>query len=323
VFKRAITWATALGLGLVAGLALSATPAQAEYEVRSPFKVEYNRDCTVTVSIYGPQYHVTSDTKTAGLAVKTDDDSAFTAPVPATNGGPLTANESLTVQLNQSGFVYYRWFAGPERGDIPAWDLTGDWADQVAALETTQGRSWNAGDGNEASFISWKKKWLRVPTCATPGEPTSSQLECAAGGAPTIAGAIEIPDTEGVQYLLNGEEIEAGTHELVPGAYTVTAEPKPGYVLDKDVNHAWDFTVVPINGCPGTPGTPGPPGDPGAPGADGQDGTDGEGGMNQASNDKQLPQTGSPAVLLFVLGLLLTIAGGVGMALGRRKPQVQ
>jgi hypothetical protein len=325
VFKRAITWATALGLGLVAGLALSAAPAQAEELIRqSPVRIDqsYGACAPVKLTTYAEAYIVASAngqtvvSESAGAAVKI---------------GPFDAP---TV-------VYWRLFGGPERdNDYPLWighpDTYGglsntDFKDAINAYGTAFGGfEWTTYgpvelDGNP--FIrdgQWKK--FRVKGCATPEEPTSSQLECAAGDAPTIAGAIEIPDTEGVQYLLDGEEIEAGTHELVPGAYTVTAEPKPGYVLDEDVDHAWDFTVAPINGCPGTPGTPGPPGDPGAPGADGQDGTDGEGGMNQASNDKQLPQTGSPALLLFGIGLFLTVIGGLGMALPRlwrRNPQVQ
>jgi hypothetical protein len=300
----------ALVLSLV-GLASVAGPAQAVEELayRSPFKIEYNGDCTVTVSVYGPQYHVASGIKTAGLAVKTDDDSAFTVPEPKAGSGPFTADESLTVRLNQSGFVYYRWFHGAESSDgsIPPWNLTGDWVDKVVALETEQDRNWNAGDF-DSSFMEWKKQPLRVPTCATPEEPTSSQLECAAATAPTVAGTIEIPDTEGVQYLLDGEPIDAGTHELAPGTYAVTAEPEPGYAFPPEFTPEWTFTLGAINGCPGTPGLPGDPG------ADGQDGDDGISGVaTGGGGGGELPKTGagilSPGVLAVAAALLMLLGG--------------
>jgi hypothetical protein len=48
----------------------------------------------------------------------------------------------------------------------------------------------------------------------------------------------------------------------------------------------------------------------------------GSGDGNDADKTN-LPQTGSPALVLFGIGLGLATFGGLGMALGRRAPQVQ
>lgn len=141
-----------------------------------------------------------------------------------------------------------------------------------------------------------------APTEATAVEPTTEDpASC------TVKPYVLIADTEGVQYLVNGEPVNAGRYEYAYGAtVTVTAQAKDGYQL---TNPDWsaEFTSPTWESLncdtpdPGTdPGTdpeqPGEPGtDPGTeqPGTDPDPGTDPGTDPEQPGTDPEPEQPGS------------------------------
>lgn len=69
---------------------------------------------------------------------------------------------------------------------------------------------------------------------------------------PTVDGnVLTIPDTQGVQYFLNGEAVGPGTYTLT-GASVVTAEALPGYELAEGAAFTWEVEpeVAPIDETP-------------------------------------------------------------------------
>jgi LPXTG-motif cell wall-anchored protein len=297
----------ALVLSLV-GLALAAGPAQAVVDPAVKFRGDDPCAPAVVVA-YG--FQVVPEKWAPWLVVH--DGTELHVLKLITGEGTISLNPEAGPTT-----IRYRVFGGGESDNhLP----TGGWQGLDDWIKSADGPgSYDAltADSLLAAPLELFKPWryARRDGCVTPGEPTSNQLECAAATAPTVAGTIEIPDTEGVQYLLDGEPIEAGTHELAPGTYTVTAEPEPGYAFPPEFKPEWTFTLGAINGCPGTPGLPGNPG------ADGQDGTDGDDGISSVATGSggELPKTSSGIAnpgLLAIGAALLLLFGGLAYGLNR------
>ena len=148
----ALIGAAALTLGVTTGAA-SAT----ETDYPDEFTVSLV-DCQVTVQANSIPYHVSSGTRTAGLAIRVNEETvAYTEPK-AMKDGAHTFSESLSSGPVVDGdVVEFRWFAGPVRNDLPLWDLDhpelNEIIDQVERPDGEFIRHWNAGD--DAEFVNW------------------------------------------------------------------------------------------------------------------------------------------------------------------------
>lgn len=77
---------------------------------------------------------------------------------------------------------------------------------------------------------------------ATPVEPEVTQ-----SGKCGVEGFFVIPDTEGVIYLVDGEEQKAGAVITGPGTFEVTAKAKPGFELSEELDIT--ITLDPADDC--------------------------------------------------------------------------
>ncbi|MDO5684143.1 MAG: hypothetical protein Q4G46_15130, partial [Propionibacteriaceae bacterium] len=58
-----------------------------------------------------------------------------------------------------------------------------------------------------------------------------------------------IPTTQGVSYLINGQAVEAGAHQVSKAeSVTVSAVAQPGYVLADGAASTWNYTFRNNNG---------------------------------------------------------------------------
>src|SRR5690606_23937170 len=110
-------------------------------------------DCQVTVQANSIPYHVTSGERTAGLAIRVNGETvAYTEPEAMENrtGDEFYEfTESLSFGPVVDGDrVEFRWFAGPDRSDLPPWNTADhpDWVDTVAERRSIEGRHWDARD---------------------------------------------------------------------------------------------------------------------------------------------------------------------------------
>ena len=167
MINRMLCGLAALFGALVMALGLAVGTASAEEETSYPeWEPELSvtlDDCQVTVQANSIPYHVSSGERTAGLAIRVNGETvAYTKPEEMEDGGPYTFSESLSSGPVVDGDrVEFRWFAGPVRNDLPAWDATGP-ADgdawdavvaEIVARQDAEGRHWDAGD--DAEFINW------------------------------------------------------------------------------------------------------------------------------------------------------------------------
>ncbi|NMR32491.1 FG-GAP repeat domain-containing protein, partial [Crystallibacter degradans] len=82
---------------------------------------------------------------------------------------------------------------------------------------------------------AWSHTFKATPFMVVPGPVLFSDEDGTAGDTVTI------PSVEGVEYLLDGEVMEPGTHAAA-GAVTVTARAAADYVLSVDSETAWSHT---------------------------------------------------------------------------------
>ncbi len=102
-----------------------------------------------------------------------------------------------------------------------------EYVDHTGATQTYAGLNWPTGEGIWGAGCA-------VPVLTTAVAPTVVQsTEC------DVEGTYTIPPTTGVQYLLDGDEIAAGTYDG-PASGTITAEALTGYVL---TNPTFSFTL--------------------------------------------------------------------------------
>lgn len=144
----------------------------------------------ITVTITGVAYHVSSGVRTAGLAARHADQAAAQEQAPADDGAHV-ADELVTLPAPaETAVLEYRWFAGPERSDLPAWDLTHpQLGDIIAQLETEQARHWDARD--TGPFVAWHS--VEVAGCAAEPEPTAELTVEPTAGPTEAAEATESP----------------------------------------------------------------------------------------------------------------------------------
>lgn len=197
--------ATALTLGMTAEAA-SAT----ETDYPNEFTVTL-ADCQVTVQANSIPYNVSSGTRTAGLAIRVNGETvAYTKPE-AMADGAHEFNESLSFGPVVDGdVVEFRWFAGPVRNDLPAWNTADhpDWADTVMEREVTEKRHWDARDS--APFVTWYT--FEVTGCPapspdpSPSPTTSPSPDPTASPDPSASPSLDLagdqlPVTSGVRLL--------------------------------------------------------------------------------------------------------------------------
>lgn len=88
---------------------------------------------------------------------------------------------------------------------------------------------------------------------ATPVKPGVTDQTCTVnpdGGKGTLNdGYIDIPNTTGVVYSVNGSPVGAGKDYLSPGDYTVTAAAQSGYVLSGYPEGGWVVTIGKADLC--------------------------------------------------------------------------
>ena len=158
-------WMTALAvaLGALLGGALLATPASATPAQEGPITVVQS-DCAdggeVTIKISGVEYNVSSGVKTAGLAARVDG-VVFANTQVEKHDGTYDADEELVIgPFDVDTTVEYRWFAGPIRNDLPAWNLDHpelneiiDEVEQPDENGVPTNRHWDARD--DAPFVTW------------------------------------------------------------------------------------------------------------------------------------------------------------------------
>jgi len=244
---KIIRWGVALGA--VAALAL-ATPAAAEDETTPPAtpdgpKVLAEHDgltvtqaaCAdggqITISGEGISYHVISGVRTAGLAARLDGEVYAQTQVEHDDGQfPVGAGEELVVPAPEGEGMWtleYRWFAGPQRDDLPAWTVgpaDDDWDAVVATIEAlreAEGRHWDARDTDE--FVTWYE--VKVAGCApattapATTAPTTTPATTPAGGESPAPGAgAELPTTGVPTWGLaaaGGALLLAGTGAVLVG----------------------------------------------------------------------------------------------------------
>src|SRR5690625_3817811 len=110
-----------------------------------------------------------------------------------------------------------------------------------------------------------------------------------------------VPEVEGVQYLVDDEVIDAGTHPG-QGLVTVTAEAEEGYVLAEGATTEWSHEFSTDGEDPSEEEPTDPPQEPGTPGDD-------------------LPDTGTDIGIYAALAAVLLVAG-VSTALTVRRRRV-
>lgn len=200
----ALFGAVVVMLGMTAGTASAQLDAVGQ-DLPEQLTVSVDSDCTLTVQAHDLTYHVTSGTRTAGLAIEVNGETeAYTPPDPeAENGGPYSFSESLSFgPVTNADVVKFRWFAGPDRGDgdLPAWDTTTypDWVDTVVARETAEDRHWDARD--DAEFVNWYTyEVTNCPPATESPEPTETPEATPTATESPEAGTL--PETSGVRLL--------------------------------------------------------------------------------------------------------------------------
>src|SRR5690606_40055955 len=106
----------------------------------------------ITITATGITYYVSSGMRTAGLAARLGGEIVAQEQAPQDNG-EYVADETLVLDAPaEDATLEYRWFAGPQRDDLPAWttgpadDGWGAVAAGIGPLEAGAGRPWSALD---------------------------------------------------------------------------------------------------------------------------------------------------------------------------------
>lgn len=217
---RIIRWAAAV-VGVAAALAVAA-PAAAEDDTAA---VEYGgltvtqAACEdggqITISGEGISYHVSSGVRTAGLAARLDGE-VYAQPQVEHANGPFTVGEGeeLVVPAPEGEGMWtleFRWFAGPQRDDLPAWKATGPadgeaWdavVEAIVALQDAEQRHWDARDTGE--FVTW----FEVEVFGCPPEPASEPTadpSASPSGGPVETGS-PAPGVGGEQLPVTGSSL--------------------------------------------------------------------------------------------------------------------
>lgn len=148
--------------------------------------------------------------------------------------------------------------------------------------------------------------WTKSLTEVTPAEATFAD-ECG-----TEKDTYTVPETEGVDYFVDGQVVEAGTHPG-SGTVTVTAQPQAGYTLTGTTEWTHEFTDEPCDEPSESPSpTPGEP-EPSEP-TDSPTPSPGE----PENPNGPLPDTGAPANLAILAVLACALVGGGVMIVRRR-----
>lgn len=164
-----------------------------------------------------------------------------------------------------------------------------------------------ADSGNGLPLIAVGNEVSGTTTLFAVGEavavtPAAPEFTDVAG---TGEDTLTIPAVEGVEYLVDGRPVAAGTYPGL-GTVVVTAQALPGFVLTDGVDAEWSFTFA-------AAGTPVPSGDdapeptqPPAAGADDEDLRDGAAADDAGGS---LPSTGAPVGVAAAAALALLAAG--------------
>lgn len=146
--------------------------------------------------------------------------------------------------------------------------------------------------------------WTKSLTEVTPAEATFED-ECG-----IEKDTYTVPETEGVDYFVDGEVVEAGTHPG-SGTVTITAQPQAGYTLTGTTEWTHEFTDEP---CDEPSDSPSPsPSDSPEP-SDSPSPQPGE----PENPSGPLPDTGAPANLAILAVLACALVGGGVLILRRR-----
>lgn len=131
-----------------------------------------------------------------------------------------------------------------EPGTYPA-----DQGDRVVVFALAD-KGWNLGDGGHVDV--WKFHFRSDGLCkAFPVEPAISDQVCTVGQDGTgvyTNGEIDIPDTTGVQYTIDGVNVDAGPNAVEPGDHTVAAIALDGYKL-RHYDGPWTLTSQFAQAC--------------------------------------------------------------------------
>lgn len=154
--------------------------------------------------------------------------------------------------------------------------------------------------------------WTKSLTEVTPAEATFAD-ECG-----TEKDTYTVPETEGVDYFVDGQVVEAGTHPG-SGTVTVTAQPQAGYTLTGTSEWSHEFTNEPCAEPSDTPSpTPGEPEPSESSGPTEPSDTPSSAPGEPENPNGPLPDTGAPANLAILALLACALVGGGVLILRRR-----
>jgi hypothetical protein len=149
---------------------------------------------------------------------------------------------------------------------------------------------WMSLDGSE-----WE--WKKPDDCRERIEPKKPEHRDATCDE---KGFIDIPDQKGVQYRIDGKRVDPGKHEVKPGKYEVTAEPKRHHRFKDDVKKRWLIKIEEPKDCP-------------------DDGRGGEKDDKKKDEDDKLPVTGASTGVAAGGALALLALGGTLLFLARQR----
>ena len=193
-------------------------------------------------------------------------------------------------------------FANLGEGDVPLQDILVAAQDAPIAYYVMEYDM--AEEGEEFAVTGFE--YLTGLEAGEPGEP-SEPVEVTPEDVTftdepgTENDTFTVPEVEGVQYLVDGEVIDAGTHPG-QGLVTVTAEAEEGYVLAEGATTEWSHEFSTDGEDPSEEEPTDPPQEPGTPGDD-------------------LPDTGTDIGIYAALAAVLLVAG-VSTALTVRRRRV-
>lgn len=223
-------------LVMVLGLTVGTASAEKTEPGWGPELAVSLTDCKVMVQANDIPYHVSSGKRTAGLAIRINGGEFVDyTPPKAMPDGPHTFNGSLSYgPVTDTDVIEFRWFAGPDRDDLPAWDATGPadgpaWDAVVAEIEGRMAADpdrehWDARD--DAEFVNWYR--FEVTGCP---EPTKSP-EVTKSPEPSATGTPEVTGTPGATGTPEvTEDPKAATLPKTSGIRTLPALLIGGIVL--------------------------------------------------------------------------------------------
>jgi hypothetical protein len=128
--------------------------------------------------------------------------------------------------------------------DVAPGTYTAAEGDRVVVIAIAA-KGWNFGEDG-VRVDKWKFHFTSDGLCdATPVEPTVTDQTCSATGPDDQGvytnGEIDVPSTPGVQYRIDGVNVDAGATPVEPGDHTVAAIALTGYKL-VDYSGPWTLT---------------------------------------------------------------------------------